>query len=172
MKNIITLVSLVLLPLLSPAQSEFEKYEDSEDIGVISINPGLFDMVADLSAENKDEEFEEFATLVSNIDEMQVYVANKDTASEELKKSFQKQVTKSSLDQLIKIKDGDSNVSVYVKSSKNDEIVTEFLMLVSGVDEKEAFETMVFSMAGEIEMSKIGEVINKLNSSRKTKKGK
>ncbi len=68
------------------------------------------------------------------------------------------------MEELMKVKDGDASVNFYIKSSTNDEVVNEFLMFVSGMDDKNKnFETVVVTMSGEIELSKVGALVNKLN---------
>ncbi len=164
MKKIIFSVIALLIATAGFSQSAFDKYTDSEEVGVITINKSMLGIVAEMSDSKSSKETKDFIDMAKKIDEIKVYISNNGEATADMKSTLQHHLKKSSMEELMKVKDGDSQVNFYVKSSNNDEIVNEFLMFVSGIDEKNKdFETVVVTMTGEIELSKVGALVNKLN---------
>lgn len=68
------------------------------------------------------------------------------------------------MDLLMQVKEKDTRVKFYVKSSNNDEVVNELLMFVKGIDKGETnLETVLVTMTGKIELEKLGTLVNKMN---------
>jgi len=82
-------------------------------------------------------------------------------------------IKKSSLESLMKVKEGNSRIDFYIKNGKNDNYVSELLMLVSGMDKKgkgTGFETVLVTMQGTIDLTKVGSLVNKMNLPKDLKK--
>ncbi len=80
-----------------------------------------------------------------------------------------KYLKKSSLEELMRVKDKDVNVKFYIKNGKHKDHVTELLMFVSGMKNMDVdvngrkFETVLVSMTGDIDLNKIGALTKKMN---------
>ncbi|NKI32623.1 DUF4252 domain-containing protein [Croceivirga thetidis] len=176
MKKIVVVIAFLVMPFGLMAQSAFDKYLDSDDVGAVVINKSLLGMVANISANDKDEEAKEFIEMAENIDEIRVFITDKPSASKEMSETVKKYLRKENLELLMQVKEKDNKVDFYVKSTKNDEIVNELLMFVKGMDEDDTgFESVLVSMTGEIELAKIGTLVNKMNLPKeleKAEKGK
>lgn len=176
MKKIVVLITTFLIPIVMMGQSEFDKYIDSDDVGAVVINKSLLGMVANMSANDADGEAKEFIEMAENINEIKVFMTDKPSASKEMSESVKKYLKKSKMDMLMQVKEKGNRVDFYVKSTKNDEIVSELLMFVKGMDEGDSgFESVLVTMTGEIELAKIGTLVNKMNLPKdleKAEKGK
>lgn len=174
MKNIVKIivVTLCLLPSLALAQSVFDKLENSENIGTVTINKGMLGIVANMSADDKDKEAQEFIELAKSINSIKVFVSEDESASKEMSMTAKKYVKSSKLESLMKVKDDDTQVDFYVKDGKDNDHVSEMVMLVTGMDEKKGpnFETVLVTMTGDIDMTKIGSLVNKMNLPKDLKK--
>lgn len=176
MKYILILIAICLMPFSINAQSEFDKYLNSDDVGAVTINKNLLGMVASISANDEDKETQEFIEMAENIDEIKVFMTDKPAASKEMAATVKKYLNKSKMDMLMQVKEKGNRVDFYVKSTKNDEIVSELLMFVKGIDDDDSgFESVLVTMTGEIELDKIGTLVNKMNLPKeleKAEKGK
>ncbi len=164
MKHIVILMALALMPLGLLAQKEFDKFIDSDDVGAVIINKSLLGMVANLSADEKSKEARDFIEMAQNIDEIKVFMTDKTAASEDMEQTVKKYLKKANMDLLMQARKEDARVKFYVKSTNNDEVVKELLMFVKGVDKEETgLESVLVTMRGEIELDKIGALVNKMN---------
>ena len=176
MKKVIIILVVGLLPVFGFSQSVFDKYQDSENVGSLEINKGLLGIVASMSADDQDKETQEFIELAKSIDNIKVFVSEDATAAADMAKTMKKYVKSSSLEEMMRVKDGDTNVRFYIKNGRNSDHVTELLMFVTGMDDKvegkngKNFETVLLTMTGDIELSKVGALANKMNLPKELKK--
>ena len=75
-------------------------------------------------------------------------------------KDMTKTYKKQNLTELMRIKEDDSRVKIYVKASKNKDYVSEVLMFVKGISKKtnKMSEAMVISLTGNIDINKMSEL--------------
>ncbi len=162
-----------MLPLLGFSQKAFEKFENSDKIGSVTINKAMMGIVASMSADEKNKEAQDFIELAKSIDNINVFVSEDAGASAEMNATAKKYIKKASLESLMKVKDDDSHVDFYVKSGKDDDHVSELLMMVTGMDEKAKgsnIETVLVTMTGDIDLTKVGSLVNKMNLPKDLKK--
>jgi hypothetical protein len=168
MKNSIKvfLLSLCLLPVLATGQSAFDTLGESEKIGTVTINKGMLGIVASMSADDNDKEAQEFVELAKSINEIKVFVSEDANASKKMKSTAKGYIKSSKMESLMKVKDDDSQVDFYVMEGKDSDHVSEMVMLVTGMDKKTEganFETVLVTMTGDIDLTKIGSLVNKMN---------
>jgi len=175
MKTIVKslLVVLFVFPAWATAQSAFEKLEDSDNIGTVTINKGMLGIVASMSADDADPETQEFLELAKSIKGIKVFVSEDNNASQMMASTAKGYIKSSKMESLMKVKDDDSHVDFYVKEGKDSDHVSEMLMLVRGMDKKAEgsnFETVLVSMKGDIDLTKIGSLVNKMNLPKELEK--
>lgn len=176
MKKVILVLIVAIVPLVGFSQSVFDKYQDSDNVGSLEINKGLLGIVANMSADQQDKETKEFIELAKSIDNIKVFVSEDASAAADMAKTMKKYVKSSSLEEMMRVKDGDTNVRFYIKNGRNSNHVTELLMFVTGMDDKvktengNKFETVLLTMTGDIELSKVGSLVNKMNLPKELKK--
>lgn len=169
MKNLVVLALGLLVSMTGFSQSLFDKYEDSKEVGSVIINKGLISMMAEMTADNDDEETRAFIELAKTIDNIKVFVSENDAMSADMNATVKRYVKSSKLDELMKVRDGDTHVKFYVRNGKDDSHVEELLMFVTGIDNEHMeekgrnFETVLLTMTGDIDLAKVGALTKKMN---------
>jgi len=175
MKSIIKTL-LILTCIFSEsihAQSAFDQLEDSEKIGTVTISKGMLGIVANMSMGHADEETQEFMDLAKSIKEIKVFVSDDKAASQKMRSTAKGYVKSSKMESLMKVKEDDSEVNFYVMEGKDNDHVSEMVMLVTGMEKKSGkpdFETVLVTMTGDIDLTKIGALVNKMNLPKELKK--
>ncbi len=178
MKKAGIIIAMVLAPMLGFSQSMFDKYENSENVGSVIINKGLLGIMANISIDDADKETQEFLELAKSIDNIKVFVSEDATASADMSATMKKYVKKASLEELMRVKDGDTNAKFYIKTGRNADRVSELLMFVTGIEDKKNndgkphFETVLLTMTGDIDLNKVGSLTNKMNLPKQLKNAK
>ena len=71
------------------------------------------------------------------------------------------------MEELMRVKDKEANVKFYIKQGRDDDHVSELLMLVTDIKEIEAdgrkIETVLLSLTGDIDLNKINSLTKKMN---------
>ena len=172
-KFVIALVALSL-PLFGISQSVFDKFEDSDRIGSVTISKGMLKIAAEMMDGHGDEDTQEFAELAKKLDGIKIFMSEDDGASADMQATMKQYVKKSRLDELMKIKDGDTNLKFYIKNGKDDDHVSELLMFVTGIEDEKArkanIETVLLSMTGDIDLTKVGSLTEKMKLPKHLKK--
>lgn len=73
----------------------------------------------------------------------------------------------------MKVKDDGSEVNFYVMEGKDSDHVSEMVMLVTDMEKRSGnanFETVLVTMTGDIDLTKIGSLVNKMNLPKDLKK--
>lgn len=161
MRNLIISFILILsAAALTAQQSEinafFDKYGSNSDFTQVNISPKMFEMFAqmDVDADMDAETLEMIKSLkglkilTTEVNPMQYY------------KEFTSKVETSSYEELMTVRDGNSDVKFLVKDSDSGNIVNELLLLVGGDD---SFVLMSFN--GKIALDKIGKLAKSINIS-------
>ena len=170
MKKSISILLLALLPLLSFGQDIFEKYEDSEEVTFVAMQPKMFQMLGKMSVSSDDPEAQEFFNLVNSITSFKVITTENPKISKDIDAWVSTRLKSSSYEELMRVKDGGSNVKFYVKEGKDDDHVKELLMFVTGLQEAanievdgRKFETVLLSLTGDINLQDIGKLTDKMD---------
>jgi hypothetical protein len=131
-----------------------------------------------MSANEKSKEARDFVDLAENINEIKIYISENRAASVDMKQTVKSYLKKSSMEELMRVRDEDAQVDFYVKSTNNDNVVSHLFMFVTGIDNKSDStpETVLVTMNGKIELDKIGALVNKMQLPKQlekaSKKGK
>ncbi|MGD1946287.1 MAG: DUF4252 domain-containing protein [Croceivirga sp.] len=168
MKNSIKLlvITICLMPLTSFGQSAFDQLEDSEKIGTVTISKGMLGIVANMSIDNADQDKQDFLDLAKSVNEIKVFISEDKIASQTIKTTAKQYVKSSKMESLMKVKDDGSEVNFYVVEGKDNDHVNEMVMLVTDMEKKSGkadFETVLVTMTGDIDLTKIGSLVNKMN---------
>lgn len=173
MKKSLLILAIILMPTAIFSQDIFEKYEDNNDVTFVSMQPKLFQMLAKMSISTDDPEAKNFFELVNSITSFKVITTDNSTITKELDSWVGKKLSSTDYQELMKVRDGDSNVRFYIKEGKDANHVKELLMFVTGLkDRKELegvdvngkkIETVLLSLTGDIDLTKIGSLTEKMN---------
>ena len=174
-KKVIVIIALVLAPMLSGAQSIFDKFEDMPEVASVVVNQKMFSMIASIDVDMDDPEAQEYMDMVKKITGLKVFTTGDDKVSAEMKATVTKYLKSSDLEELMRIKDGDQTVKFYVKEGKDENHVKELLMYVSGLKEmtkdqnieingkKREFETVLLSLTGDIDLRQVSKITNSMD---------
>lgn len=78
-------------------------------------------------------------------------------------------IKKQNLTQLMRIKEDDSRIKIYVKASNNKDFVSEVLMFIKGINKQtnKASESMVVSLTGNIDINKMSSLADTFLNEKK-----
>ena len=156
------------MPLLGTSQSIFDKFEDSERIGSITINKGMLDIVSKMMENDSDPESKEFVEIARRINNIKIFLSEDEDAASDMSATMKQYVKSAKLEELMKVRDGDTNLGFYVKYGKNDDHVEELLMFATGIDEKKNHhsnfepETVLLTITGDIDLAQVGTLTKKM----------
>ena len=173
MKKTAIILSIILSPFLVTAQAFFDKYEDMDQVVSVVINQKMFEMLGDV--ETNDADSESFTKMVKSLKNLTVYTTSSLKVTKSLEKDIAKYIKSSDLEELMRIKDGDSSIKFYVLEGSDDNHVKEFLMFVKGLTEMTQdrnfsvngkqleIETVLLSLKGNIDLREVSKLTAKLN---------
>ncbi len=171
--TVILLMAIMLLPLTSMAQDIFAKYAENPDVTYVSIKPKMFQMLAKMDINTDDPETQEYVKMVNSITSFKVITTDNKAISTDVTNWVNSR--KSSLEELMVVKDDGVNMTFYVKEGRDSDHVSEFLMFVDGLSaitkdaniemngKKREFETVVVSLTGDIDLNQISKLTQKMN---------
>ena len=175
MKKLIVIAALIIAPMLSGAQSIFDKYEDMKEVTSIVVTQKAFRMLATIDLDVDDPEAKEFMEMVKKITGLKVFTTGDEKISADMKSTVDKYLKSSALEELMRIKDGGQTVKFYVKEGKDENHVKELLMFVSGLKEitegqdieingkKREIETVLLTLTGDIDLRQISKITNQMD---------
>lgn len=175
MKKVIVIIALIVAPMLSGAQSIFDKYEDMPEVMSVIVNQKMFKMIASIDIDMDDPEAQEYMNMVKKITGLKVFTTGDEKISAEMKATVTKYLKSSDLEELMRIKDGDQVVKFYVKEGKDENHVKELLMYVTGLKEltegqdieingkKREIETVLLTLTGDIDLRQVSKITNQMD---------
>ncbi|WP_412985848.1 DUF4252 domain-containing protein [Pontimicrobium sp. IMCC45349] len=175
MKKLVLIIAIVVAPIMSFGQSLFDKYEDLEVVTSVVVNQKMFSMLAQIDVETDDPEADQFINMVKSLKSLKVLTTGDAKVAGEMKADVAKYLRNSSLEELMRIKDGDQTVKFYVKEGKDENHVKELLMFVTGLKEvtknedivingkKREIETVLLSLTGDIDLRQVSKLTSQMN---------
>jgi len=167
MKKYILILLIAFVPVAGFSQSLFDKYEDLDDVTSVIVSQKAFELLAKMDIEVDDPEAQDFMDIATSVKSLKVFTTDNESIGADMKTSVNRYLKKSSLTELMRVKDKDANVKFYIKEGKDSDHVSELLMFVTDLKEVEAdgrkFETVLLSLTGDIDLNKISSLTNKMN---------
>ena len=163
MKKFAIIIAIVLVPYLSIAQSNFDKYEDMSDVSSVVITSQMFKLLSKLDLDSDDPEVKEYVDLVENIKNIKIFTTENKGIGQQMKSDVQKYLNSSSLDELMRIKSEGKNVKFYSKPGKNDDYVKELFMFIEGLENDGGPNTVVLTITGDIDLRQVSKIADHLN---------
>lgn len=170
LKQISLFVAIAILPSLGFSQSIFDKYEEMENVGSVIVNKSMIDLVSSLGAmDEADKEAQEFLEIAQGLEGIRVFMTEDKNASADMLATVSTYLKSSKLEELMRVKDKDTNVKFYIKHGRKKDHVTELLMFVSGISNTDVdlngrkIETVLVSLVGDIDLNKVGTLTKKMD---------
>ena len=167
MKKIIVIIAFIVAPVFTYAQSIFDTLEDMDGVDMVIVTKDAFELLNKFnpkSADVKDNEVMQAFEMINDLNEFKMFSTDNLDIAVKMEKMVNSAIKKSNLTQLMRIKQDDSRIKIYVKATKNKNYVSEVLMFVKGIDKqtKGMSEAMVMSLTGNIDINKMSEFTDKI----------
>ncbi len=157
-RNIILGAAFLMVSYISPAQSQFDRFEDIDGVSSVIVNQKAFELMSKIGAETD----QEYLDLIKNIKTLKVFATEDAKVALQMKAEADKYIKKGTLQELMRVKDKDDNVKIYVKEGSNENYVKELFMFVnssSGGDH----ETVIISLTGNIDLRQVSKLTDKMD---------
>jgi len=175
MKKVVLILAVVMTSVMSYGQSIFDQFEDMDGVTSVVVNSKMFNMLAAIEINTDDPESQAFVDMIKKITSLKVLTTGDEAISSKMNSQVTSYLKSSSLEELMRMKDGDQTVKIYVKEGKDDNHVKELLMFVNGLKEmtagqdiningkKREIETVILSLTGDIDLRQISKLTDKMN---------
>jgi hypothetical protein len=163
MKKIILLIALTVTSMVTNAQSFFDSLEDMDGVDMVVVNKDMFELLSKFGPDKmKDNEAMQIFTMIKDLKNLKVFSTDDAIIADKMETMANSAIKKYNLTELMRIKEDDSRVKIYVKSTKNKEYVSEVLMFIKGIDKqtKGISKSMIVSLTGNIDISKLSALAN------------
>lgn len=161
MKKIILLIALVVAPMLTNAQSYFDTLEDIDGVDMVILTKDAFELMSKFkNLGNESNEAMNAFNMISELKELKVFSTDNSLVADKMETMANTAIKKQNLTQLMRIKEDDSRVKIYVKATKNKDYVSEVLMFIKGISKKtnKVSESMIVSLTGNIDINKMSDL--------------
>ena len=100
--------------------------------------------------------------MIENLNEFKTFSTNKPEIATQMESMVKKNVKDQKLTELMRLKEDNSKVWIYVKATSNKDLVSEVLMLVKGIDEQTngMSESLIVSLSGSIDINKMSTLVD------------
>ena len=161
MKKIILLIAFIVAPIVTSAQTLFDSLEDLDGVDMVIVTKDAFELLSKFSPEEfKDSEEMKVFEMVKELKEFKMFSTDNKSIADKMETMVNTSIKKQNLTQLMRIKEDDTRVKIYVKSTKNKDFVSEVLMFIKGIDKKSngMAEAMIISLTGNIDINKMSDL--------------
>ena len=161
MKKVVFIFALMLTTVVANAQGMFDKLEDLDDVSAVVVTKDAFDLLRKFpNAQSKD--MKVFNTA-KGLKELKVFSTENMSIASKMEKMVNSAIKSGKMTQLVRVKDKGNRVKIYIKASKNKDIVNEVLMFVKSnksIKNDDKPSSTVISLLGEINMNELAEIAN------------
>ncbi len=161
MKKIILLIALVVVPTITSAQSFFDKLEDTEGIDMVVVTKDMFELLSKFKPDQlKGNEAIQVFEMIEDLKSLKVFSADNIDVANTMDTMFKTAINTQNLTELMRVKEGDSRIKIYVKSTESKDFVSEVLMFIKGSNTKNKIksEALLVSLTGNIDINKISKL--------------
>tara|TARA_R110002167_G_scaffold143481_20_gene332843 strand:- start:2823 stop:3368 length:546 start_codon:yes stop_codon:yes gene_type:complete len=169
MKKVMIIAFMAAFPIIGSSQSIFDKYEDLDNVSAVVVNKSMFNLLSKINVEVDDVEAQEYMDMAQSLNGLKVFITEDAKVSTDMKNSVASYLKSAKLEELMRVKDKDTNVKFYIKQGKDADHVSELLMFITGMKNADVsvngrkFETVLLSLTGDIDLNKIGTLTKKMN---------
>lgn len=151
-------IALVMSVWISNAQSQFDKFEEIEGVTSVIVNQKAFSLMSKIGSESDDE----YLGLIKNIESLKVFATESVEVAKQMEDAVKSYLKNANLEELMRVKDGESNVTIYVKEGKSEDFVKELFMFVKD-SENSSKESVIISLTGDIDLNQIAKLTEKMD---------
>ncbi|WP_339885070.1 DUF4252 domain-containing protein [Polaribacter vadi] len=167
MKKIIILIAFIVAPMFANAQSIFDSLEDMDGVDMVIVTKDAFELLNKFKSKDIKSDGNEVMQafeIINDLKEFKMFSTNNLEIASKMEKMVNSSIKNSNLTQLMRIKQDDSRIKIYVKATKNKDYVSEVLMFIKGIDKesKGVSEAIVMSLTGNIDINKMSDFTDKI----------
>ena len=167
MKKIIILIAFIVAPMFANAQSIFDSLEDMDGVDMVIVTKDAFELLNKFKSKDIKSDGNEVMQafeIINDLKEFKMFSTSNLEIASKMEKMVNSSIKNSNLTQLMRIKQDDSRIKIYVKAKKNKDYVSEVLMFIKGIDKesKGVSEAMVMSLTGNIDINKMSDFTDKI----------
>jgi len=168
-KKLMIAFAIAILPLFTFAQSVFDKFEDMDEVSAVVVNQRAFHLLGQIGVNSDDKEAQEYISLVKKLNSLKVFATENASVASEMKAKVASYLKSSKqLSELMRVKDKDGNVKIYIKEGKDKDHVSELFMFVDGISkhmeaEDRKPEAVIVVITGDIDLNKISALTNEMS---------
>lgn len=160
MKKLIVIVAILFTAVTATAQ-DFSKYETMKDVTSMVMTSKMFKLLNKIDVNSDDAEMQNYIDLIENLDQIRVFVSEKEDVRAKLNADAMTYIGKGGLEQLMRVNDDGKAVNFYVKEGKNDDYVKELFMHLDGSEGGKP-TTVVLQITGNINLKQISKLAEDL----------
>src|SRR5690606_28718738 len=169
MKKYLVIIMVALSPLMTQAQSIFDKYAENSEVTYVALQPKMFQMLSKISVSSDDPDAQAVYDLVNNITSFKVITTEKVEITRDLDDWGTKHLSKSNFEELMLVRDGDANVRYSVKEVSDDFHVEYVIMMVTDLNYQDLDiacqkpEIALLSLTGNIGLRQLSKLTSKMD---------
>ena len=163
MRKIILLIALTVASMVTSAQSLFDTLEDMDGVDMLVVNKDMFELLSKFNPDKmKDNKAMQIFAMINDLKSFKMFSTDDSFIADKMEVMANSAIKKHNLTELMRIKEDDSRIKIYVKSTKNKEYVSEVLMFIKGIDKqtKGISKSMIISLTGSIDIAKMSDLAN------------
>jgi hypothetical protein len=108
-----------------------------------------------------DPENQEYFDMIKTLNGLKVFITEDSEVAEEMAKVAEGYISSSKMEELMRVKEDDSNVKIYVLPGADEDHVNELLMLAT--DGGSSKQTVLMSLSGNIDLNQLAVLTEKMN---------
>lgn len=151
-------LALIFMTSISFGQTQFDKYEDMEGVTSVIVNQKAFSLMGKIGTESD----QEYLDLIKNIETLKVFATESPAVANQMAIEVDKYLKTSKLEELMRVKDGNDRVNIYVREGKTDNYVNELFMFVKSSDESVS-ETVIICLTGNIDLKQVSKLTKEMD---------
>ncbi len=145
-----SLLGLAIQAQISALDQFFKDYQDDPAFTVVNISPKMFQMLAQIDAE--DEDSAEVMELVKGITSLRILVREESDGTKLYNDAFSR-ISKNGFEELLTVRDQGENIRFLVKEGSSPNIIQQLVLLVGGAD-----DFVLMDLTGTINLKTIGKL--------------
>ena len=161
MRKIILLIVLTVASMVTSAQSLFDTLEDMDGVDMVVVNKDMFELLSKFNPDKmKDNKAMQIFAMINDLKSFKMFSTDDSFIADKMEIMTNTAIKKHNLTELMRIKEDDSRIKIYVKATKNKEYVSEVLMFIKGIDKqtKGISKSMIISLTGSIDITKMSDL--------------
>jgi hypothetical protein len=161
MRKIILLIVLTVASMVTSAQSLFDTLEDMDGVDMVVVNKDMFELLSKFNPDKmKDNKAMQIFAMINDLKSFKMFSTDDSFIADKMEIMTNTAIKKHNLTELMRIKEDDSRIKIYVKATKNKEYVSEVLMFIKGIDKqsKGISKSMIMSLTGVIDITKMSDL--------------